>query len=59
LYLIGDEITCRTNIPLIVPAPKKKLARISKVPSLTQQGRWTSDILEAGMDAMERGQLSL
>jgi hypothetical protein len=48
-----------TNIPPIVLAQEKKLVRISKFPSLTQQGRWTSDMLEVAMDEMEKRQLSL
>ncbi len=59
LYLTWDEITCRTNIPPIVPTQEKKLARLSKVPILTQRWRWTSDMLEATMDKVEKGQLSL
>ncbi len=32
----------------------KKLARVNKVPSLTQQGRWTFDALKVAMDVVEK-----
>ncbi len=49
----------KENIPPIIPTQAKKLVRVNKVPSLTQWGRWTSNVLEVAMDAVERRQLSL
>jgi len=56
--LQDQQTTNKENIPPTIVAQVKKLARVNKVLSLTQQGRWTSNALEAAMDVVER-QLSL
>jgi hypothetical protein len=57
--LQDQQSTNKENIPPTIPTQAKNPIKVNKVPNLTQWGRWTSDVLEATMDVVERGQLSL